>query len=245
LVLLGQEFQQDRHGCGDHRHRSRFAFEGDGTLLSAKVTALKVQKKNQDRVNVYLDGRFAFGLPAIVAAGLKPGQSLSEAEVQSLQEQGTMESAYNRTLDYLSYRPRSRAEVVTYLQKRDVAQSQIDEIVERLERSGLVDDEAFARFWVENRERFRPRGPRALRYELRGKGVSSEVIEQALAMVDPTESAYRAAEKKARQLGHTDQPTFYRKLVEYLARRGFGYEVARQIAERHWDELMENGEHSP
>jgi regulatory protein len=208
--------------------------------LSGKVTALRFQKKNRDRVSVYLDGRFAFGLPAIIAASLKPGQSLSEEEIQALQEQGAAESAYGKTLDYLSYRPRSRAEVVTYLQKRDVAEAQIEDIIERLERAGLVDDEAFVQFWVENRERFRPRGPRALRYELRGKGISSELIERALAEVDPIESAYRAAERKAQQLGHLDQPTFQRKLVEYLARRGFGYEVARQVAERRWEELMDD-----
>jgi regulatory protein len=204
--------------------------------MAGKITALKTQKKNRDRVSVYLDDRFAFGVPAIVAARLAPGQFLSDAEIASIREQGDIETAYHKVLDYLSYRPRSRAEVVTYLQKRGLAERQIEEIAERLERAGLLDDVAFAQFWVENRERFRPKGLRALRYELRNKGVSYEIIEQALAAVDVSASAYRSAAKKARQVEHLDQRAFHRKIVEYLARRGFDYEVAREVAELHWTE---------
>jgi regulatory protein len=205
-----------------------------------KITALKYQKKNRDRVSVYLDGQFAFGLPAIVAASLKSGQSLSEAEIEALRQQGVVEGAYDRALNYLSYRPRSRAEIVTYLEGRDVPGGQIEEVVERLERAGLLDDDAFARYWVENRERFRPRGLHALRYELRRKGVSDEVIERALVSIDVSASAYRAAEAKARQLQHLDPVTFRRKLLDYLARRGFEYEVAQDATERHWTELKKD-----
>lgn len=205
----------------------------------SKVTALKTQKKNRNRVSVFLDGRFAFGLPAMVAAPLKIGQVLSEVEIETLREEGSTEEAYNRVLNYLSYRPRSHAEVVIYLKKHGVSEGQTAAITERLERVGLLDDEAFAQFWVENRERFRPRGARALRYELRTKGLNDKVIERALASVDEGESAYRAAGKKVRQLRRADEETFRRKVVEYLARRGFGYEVAREAAERHWLEMRD------
>jgi regulatory protein len=209
--------------------------------MSGRITALTIQKTNRERVSVYLDGRFAFGLPAIVAVSLKTGQVLSDAEIQAFQERGTVESAYERALNYLSYRPRSRAEVVAYLRKRSVEDSQIESIVGRLEAAGLLDDHAFAQFWVENRSQFRPRGSRALRYELRSKGVDQEVVETALATVDSEEGAYRAAQKKAQQLRSLDQATFQRKLVEYLARRGFEYEEAQEAAKRHWAELATDG----
>jgi regulatory protein len=209
--------------------------------VTAKVTALKVQKKNKDRVSVYLDDRFAFGLPAIVAATLKLGQRLSDAEVAELKKKGSAETAYSQVLNYLSYRPRSRAEVVTYLRKRDVPEEQIEAVTSRLEHAGLLDDEAFAQYWVENRERFRPRGARALRYELRNKGISDRIIDEALASIDAADGAYRAASKKARQLSQADPQTFRQKLVEYLARRGFDYDVARETAERHWAELEMDG----
>ena len=205
--------------------------------MAGKITALEFQKKNPDRVSVFIDGRFALGLPAIIAARLKPGQSLSDAEIEALEAEGSIETAYDRTLNYLSYRPRSRAEVERYLEKRDLSEAQIEAIAARLERAGLLDDEAFAQYWVENRERHRPRGLRALRYELREKGISSETIDRVLMSVDVQDSAYRSATRKARQLAHLDQQTFTKKMVEYLARRGFDYEVARETAARHWAEL--------
>jgi regulatory protein len=205
--------------------------------MAGTITALEYQKRNRNRVNVHLDGRFAFGLPAIVAARLARGQSLSDAEIEALKAEDAIETAYARAINYLSYRPRSRAEITTYLRRRGVIESQIEVVTERLERAGLVDDEAFAQFWVENRERFRPRGLHALRYELRHKGISDKVIDRVLAPVDLSASAYRAAAKKARQMSHLDKATFERKLVDYLARRGFEYEVAREAAGRHWTEL--------
>jgi regulatory protein len=188
-------------------------------------------------VSVFLDGKFAFGLPAIMASRLKRGQVLSDAEIQSLEAEGAVETAYDRTLNYLSYRPRSRAEVERFLQKRGLSEAQIEPVAQRLERAGLLDDEAFARYWVENRERHRPRGLRALRYELRQKGISTETIDRALASVDVPDSAYRSAGRKARQLAHLDREKFADKLVAYLARRGFDYEIARETAGRLWAEL--------
>jgi regulatory protein len=205
--------------------------------MAGKITGLRYQKTNPDRVSVYLDGRFAFGLPAILAARLKTGQFLTDAEIEALQAEGDTEKTYNRALDFLGYRPRSRQEIDRYLQKRDVPQVQIEAVIGRLEHAGLLDDEAFARYWVENRERFRPRGLRALRYELRTKGVSEEIIDQVLETVDAPESAYRSAGKKAQQLSCLDRQTFYRKMIAFLSRRGFAYEVAREVTDRYWTEM--------
>jgi len=210
--------------------------------MGGQITALRAQKRKRDRVSVFLDGRFALGLPAIVAATLKVGQYLSDSELADLEDEGASEEAYNAALNYLSYRPRSRAEIVRYLRRRTLGENGIEAVAERLESAGLLDDRAFAQYWVENRERFRPRGPRALRYELRDKGVSEAIIEEAVATVDATDSAYRAAAKKARQWRHLEPLDFTKKVVAYLARRGFAYGVARETAERHWRELTSEGE---
>lgn len=205
--------------------------------MGGTITALRIQTKNRDRVNVYLDGHFAFGLPAIVAARLKLGQLLSDAEIEALNEQGTLESLYDQALHYLSHRPRSQAEMAHYLQRRGASEEQREAVIERLKRAGWLDDRAFAQFWIENREQFRPRGPRALAHELRRKGVENQVIEQEVGVVDEADSAYRAASQKARQFRHLDRGAFHRKVVEYLVRRGFDYEVARETAIRLWAEL--------
>jgi regulatory protein len=129
--------------------------------------------------------------------------------------------------------------VVAYLKKLGMAEEQVEAVVQRLQRAGLLDDAAFAQYWVENRERFKPRGARALRYELRRKGLADTEIERALETLDAPDGAYRSASRKAEQLRHLDQQTFSRKLVDFLVRRGFDYEVAQEAAQRHWAELAE------
>ena len=138
------------------------------------ITAIEPQQKNPQRVNVYLDGEFAFGLATVVAAWLKAGQELDEDRIASLKTQDEREITFQKALHFLSYRPRSSAEVRQNLSKRGTSESLIEETLRRLQSSGLVNDEDFARAWVENRNTFRPRGKPALRMELRRKGLSDE-----------------------------------------------------------------------
>jgi regulatory protein len=201
------------------------------------ITALKVQAKNERRVNVYLDGVFAFGLPDRVAASLRVGQLVSEEECAALRRRDTAERAYERALRFLSYRPRSTEEVARYLAGKQVSEDVAGEVIGRLQQADLLDDRAFARFWVENRESFRPRGSMALRYELRRKGVDDEAIEEAIRDVDEDEGAYRVAQAQARRLAGADRESFRRRLGGYLSRRGYAYATARETVERLWREV--------
>jgi len=205
--------------------------------MTKTITALKAQKRNPRRVNVYLDGRYAFSLAAIEAAKLRRGQVLSDEDIERLRERDSFEKAYDRALRFLSYRPRSEAEVRRYLRDKAVSPAIEDEVIERLTRAKLLDDLAFARYWVENRESFNPRGLRMLRYELRRKGLSEETIAQALADLEEEESAYRAALRRGRRLARLDQVSFRQKLGAYLLRRGFPHEVVDLAVERTWQEL--------
>ena len=112
--------------------------------MAGTITALRFQKRNKDRVNIYLDGQFAFGLAAIEAAHLKVGQTLSDDEIIKLRMRDDIERAYGRALDYLSYRPRSESEVCRRLREKDVADQVVAVVIGRLKRAGLVDDRAFA-----------------------------------------------------------------------------------------------------
>lgn len=206
-----------------------------------KITALTMQKKGR-RVNVFLDGKYAFGLQAALATKLSVGQTLSVEEIDELQEQDETEVAYDRVLHYLGYRPRSCAETTRYLQRRGVSADTIEAVIERLLRAGLLDDEAFAAYWVENREQFRPRGALALRSELREKGLPDTVIEAAIDDVDETASAYRAAQTRASRLQHLDYQTFYRRLGGFLSRRGFDYGTVKETVNRLWHEHHESAE---
>src|SRR3990172_10739486 len=149
---------------------------------SALITAVEYQRKRPDRVNVYLDGAFEFVVAARVAeeAGLRRGLRLSAEEVRRLRDQDQAHRAYESALGFLSYRPRSEAEVRQSLQRKGFLAEEVEAAVQRLQGAGLLDDAAFARFWVENRDAFSPRGGRALRAELRQKGLGDETIRAAL-----------------------------------------------------------------
>ncbi len=199
--------------------------------MAGKITALRFQKRNKDRVNVYVDERFAFGLAAIEAVRLRVGQVLSDDDVARLQGRDSVEKAYERALNFLSYRPRSEAEVRRNLRKKDVEDEVIEVVIERLTQTGLVDDGEFARYWVENRVQFKPRGARALHYELREKGIADSIIADALADLDEELAARQVAETGARRLTHLQARDFRRKLSAYMARRGFSYAVIAPLIE--------------
>jgi regulatory protein len=189
------------------------------------ITALRFQKRNKERVNVYLDGKYAFGLTAIKAAGLHNGQVLSDANINALKVQHQQDQAFDRAVRFLSYRPRSRVEIERYLRRNESDDAVLSDAMDRLEQAGYIDDEAFARFWVDNRQRFRPRGQRALGYELRQKGVSSHTIATALDDLDDEKAAWQAVEGRLPRWKDLTDEQLRRKVAAFLQRRGFDYEV--------------------
>ena len=140
------------------------------------ITALKVQKRKKERVNVFLDDQFAFGLALILAAKLKVGQTLTSEQIVDLQQQDSFEKGKQAAIRFISYRPRSVAEVKRNLFGKGYHENVIAEIIDRLHSLELLDDESFARYWVDQRETFKPRGHFALRRELQQKGISQDII---------------------------------------------------------------------
>jgi regulatory protein len=203
-----------------------------------KITALVAQKRNPNRVNVYLDGTFAFGLSRITAAWLQVGQELDDGKIASLQREDAQEVAFQRALKFLSYRMRSTQEVQRNLQENGVPEEVISNVLERLQRNGLVDDARFAQAWIENRSEYRPRSRRALTMELRQKGISEEVIEEIFDQThgEDEDLAYQAACKQVRKLKDLEWPEFRRKLGGFLARRGFSYDIIAPVVDRVWAE---------
>ena len=206
----------------------------------ATITALTAQKRNPDRVNVYLDGTFAFGLPAITAATLKVGQTLSPEDMAALQQEDLVDKARQSAIRFIGYRPRSVMEVRRNLRGKDYDEPVIEHVLERLQAVELLDDVAFAHYWVEQRETFKPRSQMALRMELQQKGVARDVIEKALAEVDEPAAARRAAEKQARRWLQLPEDAFRARLVGFLQRRGFNYGVIDEITNEIWNSIAES-----
>ncbi|MDI6695440.1 MAG: regulatory protein RecX [Anaerolineales bacterium] len=205
--------------------------------MEHRITALTLQKRNHQRVNVYLDGEFAFGLARIVAAWLQVGQVITDEKIAQLRAEDERETAFQSALRLIQLRPRSENEIRQKLLQRKEKDDVIQAVIERLKQSGLLNDEVFARDWIENRAELRPRSRRALAYELSQRGVERSVIETNLAEINDDEMAYRAAQNKARKFKDLDWSEFRLKLYRYLAQRGFDYAASQQAISRVWQEM--------
>lgn len=211
--------------------------------LMKKITAIEVQKRSPNRVNIHLDGEFAFGLARIVAAWLRVGQELSEEKIEQLLAEDARERAYQQAMLFLSYRARSESEIRQNLRKHEIPAPIIEETLERLRQDGLANDDQFARAWVENRSTFRPRSRRMMALELRQKGLSEDAVASAVEGIDDEALAYEAAKKRANRLGELEWKEFRKKLSDFLARRGFSYAVIAPVVTRIWNEAHKTEQH--
>jgi regulatory protein len=184
-----------------------------------------------------VDGKFALGVDRALAAGLQVGQALSNEQIAELKLRDKEERACKRALRLLARRPRSELELRRYFEKRGVPLEAQTRAMKRLRDQGLVDDLAFAMAWVENRQLFRPRGVFALRVELRRKGIANEIIETALDGFDEEQAALKASRKPAGRWRQLSADEFRRRLGDYLARRGFAFELIPTVVDRCWREL--------
>ncbi|MCI0607981.1 MAG: RecX family transcriptional regulator [Anaerolineae bacterium] len=208
-----------------------------------KITALVAQKRNPNRVNIYLDGEYAFSLARIVAAWLKVGQELDEEKIKRLQAEDARERAIQQALLFLSYRSRSESEIRQNLLKHEIPEDVIEQTLQRLRQDGLANDDQFAQAWVENRSAFRPRSRHMMAMELRQKGLDDETVSTALEAVDDETLAYEAAQKRVTRLKGLKWVDFRKKLSEFLARRGFSYSVIAPVVTRIWNEVHTNEQH--
>ncbi len=207
--------------------------------MDREITAIKPQKRNPQRVSIYLDGQFAFGLSRFVAAWLEPGRKLSETEIEKLQNDDTDEIALQKAMQFINHRPRSIEETRRRLKDKGFDDAVIETTLQKLIDQHWLNDLDFSRQWIENRNAFRPRSDRLLSYELRQKGVAEDAIGHALDQYggDEDELAYQAGIKKAKQCQQETRLDFLKKVGGYLGRRGFHYGIVKPTMERLWQEF--------
>lgn len=208
-----------------------------------KITSLSAGRRDPNRVNVSVDGKYRFSLDIsqVVSLGVKVGREYSEQELAELEQESQFGKLYARALEYCLMRPHSAKEVRDYLwrktratryksrktgeikERSGVSQAVADMVFERLVEKGYVDDQKFARFWIENRNQTKGTSLRKLEAELRSKGVGQSVIGWALGQTernDIDELQKIIAKKRSR---YPDE----QKLMQYLARQGFSYDDIR------------------
>lgn len=204
------------------------------------ITAITPQEKNSKRVNVFINGDFAFGLDVMLAALLYVGKFLSEEEINALLAEDEKAKAYQKALKYISIRPRTKAELHHYLQSKSYPEQVILETIEKcLEQQLIEDDEQFAAHYIESRIQSHPMGGRKLFIELKRLGISEEVIEQKTKDLIPNEKEYarQVIQKLSRRYHGLDKQKFSFRLSQALLRRGFSYEVVREVVQEAWQEI--------
>lgn len=197
-----------------------------------KITKVERQQKIKNRLNIYIDGEFAFGLAEflVVDHGLFVGKELTGEDIGKIKKADELSKAMNKAYNFLSYRGRSEKEMTDKLS--EVFEPEIiEKAIVRLCDHGYINDREFAEAWV--RDRGGSRGTRALRSELVKKGVSREIIDEVLLGVGK-ETEFECALKlvrskeKYRLLNRTEA---YKKVGPFLMRRGYSYEVVKKVIE--------------
>ena len=201
------------------------------------ITDLTLQRRKKDRINVHINGEYAFSLSMITAAGLRRGQVISPEEIERLRTEDNYERAKQSAFNFISYRPRSISELSQNLRRKKYDENTVERVIARLIELEMLDDKEFTRYWVEQRETFKPRSRRALSYELYQKGVKREIIDEIVAEIDEDAAAYRAGLQKALRWANLPKDKFRQDLIRFLQRRGFNYSIIAPATEKLWLEV--------
>lgn len=193
-----------------------------------KVTSIKAQVKRAGRYSIFVDEQYSFSLSdtALLDAKLVVGQELSKEELQSLKQLSVDDKLYGQVLGYIALRPRSTWEVQMYMQKKHCPASLQESILNKLSKLRLLDDLSFARSWVQSRRLLKPISKRRLQLELRQKRIGDDIVREVLADDEVSDNdALLELIARKRKLSKYKDAT---KLMQYLARQGFGYDDIKQ-----------------
>ncbi len=202
------------------------------------ITKIEQQKGRKDRVSIFLDGEFGFGIHQnlLIDLNLFRGKSLSEREIAEILKTEERTSAKERAFRWLSYRSHSQKEIAQKLQRAKFSKETIEWTLEELNRLKFLNDEGFARMYAHDRLLRRPIGKRLLKMELRQKGIDSEtaerVAEEAYSEKSELELAAALLKKKASAYARFEPQKARQKAANFLAQRGFGWEVISEVLEK-------------
>ncbi|MDO9546939.1 MAG: RecX family transcriptional regulator [Pelolinea sp.] len=196
--------------------------------MDKTITNLETQKNDPNRINVYLDDEFAFGISRFVGVSLKQGEKINESVIANLLDKDSKEKALQRALRFINYRPRTIYEVKEKLGElgfeEDVVESVLDELIEKR----YLNDREFAENWVASRCQSKPRSHKMFHYELKKKSIPEPVIQAALESIpDDEELALQLGKKYLRRFVNLDENDFSKKMTGILARRAFPFSIVK------------------
>ena len=195
------------------------------------ITKIEPQK-NEERVNIYLDGEFAFGLMKEIQYkyGLTEDMNIDREYIDKVLMAEEQSKANNYALKFLAYRQRSKKEIIDKLAEKGFEDKFIENTLVYLKSYDLVDDLEFAKSFAKDKINLNKQGPQKIKYELYKKGISKEIIEKVLDEDDNEYNrALELAKKKLPSYKNDDRNAIYRKLGGFLQRRGYSYECVSKV----------------
>lgn len=198
----------------------------------SEVTLLKPQK-NGKRVNVYLDGVFGFGidLDNLVLSHIKLGMVLTDGEVEKIVRKAEFQKTLDKLLKFATLRPRSEKEINDYLKRKKIHESMWKDLFEKMKHFELLDDAKFAKWWVDQRLAFKKISSKVLKLELFKKGIDKEIVDRVIeeTPIDEEKMARELLEKRSYKWEGLEEREAKQKKFQYLAGKGFDYEVVERI----------------
>lgn len=197
-----------------------------------RITSIKPQK-DQKRVNIYLDGRFGFGLDLenFVKLNLKVEQELAPEEIEEITKKASFAKYLNRLLNFAMVRPRSEKEILDWFKRKKVEETYFKKLLSKLKKFELLDDEKFASWWVQQRLTFKAKSKKELLQELRIKGIDKDIVEKVLSEsnLDEEKNAKKLLEKNLYKWKRFDKETAKKKAGEFLLRKGFSWDMIKKV----------------
>lgn len=209
-----------------------------------QITQIQQAKKNENRVNVFLDDQFWIGIDKdeLLQFELYRGKEIDDFLKREIEKSSSTTKLLNKTINYIQIRPRSVKEIKDYLQRKRIDPETSNVIIEKLQSKNLLSDEYFTNWYIENKLASGRYGEIRIKSELYKKGISKTLIEKGFAEILTEETkeniemnANQYAKKAARSIKAKDAYEFKSKLIKKLMSRGYSYTVAKNAAnEENW-----------
>ena len=194
-----------------------------------KITSIKAQLKNPNRVSIFIESKYSFSLSLdeLLQTKLINNQEINDAELKKLKQISSDGKLRMRAFEWLMIRPRSARELKDYLKRKQASEELIFDIISDAQKRNYQDDMAFATWWVEQRRSGKQRSARYIVQELSSKGVSREIATAVLKDNETSDiDALRIlVAKKRRNVRYSDN----QKLTEYLARQGYSFSLIKEV----------------
>lgn len=202
------------------------------------ITSVEQQQKNKHRYNVYIDGEYSFAVHAdvLIKYRLLKGREINPQELEEILIAEELNRAKQVALNYLSYRPRTVEELRNHLLGKGFEGDHCHEVTSQMQKLGYLNDREYAKQWIQERKNARPRGKYLLRQELLRRGIDKEiaddVIDQELTSDEAMQMIKTLVDKKYRNAHFSDFYELKMKMIPFLQRKGFSFELILAVLEK-------------